>query len=105
MPPRNGFDGALQLGQREFRREKFKHHGPILQLRAQPRNRSAENAAMIETHRLAERRELAARKRRLTAVSACLLDQSRFVEEFVAVEHLLFVPRAAVDAKAEPQPL
>ena len=93
------------LGQREFLRHQLEHHRPVFELGAQPRDRGRQDAAMIEAHRLAERRQLAARERRFAAVAPRLLDQAGLVEQLVAVEHLLLVPGRAADAEAQPQPL
>src|ERR671931_1528423 len=45
------------------------------------------------------------RQRGFAAVAPRLLDQAGLVEELIAVEHFLFVPRAAAGAKAKPNAL
>src|SRR5215831_2168485 len=102
---RDRLDGGLQLGEREFRRHQLEDHRAILQLGAQARDRGRENAPMVEPHRRAERRQLAALERGLAAVAARLLDEARLVQELVAVEHLLLVPWAAARREALAQPL
>ena len=74
------------------RGHQLEHHRAVFQLGAQPRDRGGEDAAMVEAHRLAERRASGARERRFAAVAPRLLDQARLVEQLVAVEHLLLVP-------------
>ena len=105
VPAGDRLDRALQFGERELGRHQLEHHRAVFQLGAQPRDRGREDAAVVEAHRLAERRDLAARDRGLAAVAARLLDQAGLVEQLVAVEHLLLVPRRAADAEAVPQPL
>ena len=103
-PAGDRFDGALQLGQREFARHQFEHHRAVFELGAQSRDRGREDAAVVETHRLAERRQLFARQRGFAPVAARFLDQARFVQELVAVEHAFLVPGAAAGAEGEAQP-
>src|SRR5262245_9717635 len=98
-------DGGLQLGEGELARHQLEDHRPVFELRAQPRDRGRENAAVVESHRLAERRQVSALKRRLAAVAPRLLDEARLVKQLVTVEHLLLVPGAAADRKAQAQPL
>src|SRR6188768_2393963 len=59
---------------------------------------------MVEAHGLAECRQAVAAERRLAAVAPRFLHEPRFVEQLVAVEHLLFVPGTAGDAEAQLQP-
>jgi len=103
-PAGDRFDGALQFGQREFTRHQFEHHRAIFELGAQPRDRGREDAAVVEPHRLAQRRQAFPRQRGFASVAARFLDQPGLVEQFIAVEHALFVPRAAAGAECEAQP-
>ncbi len=100
-PPGDRFDGALQIGEGELARHQLEHHGAIFQLGAQSRDRGRKDAAVIESHGLAQRRHARAPERGAAAVTSRLLDQARLVEELVAVEHLLLVPRAATGAEAQ----
>ena len=54
-------DRALQFGERELARHQLEHDRAVFELGAQPRDRGGEDAAVVEAHRLAQRRELAAR--------------------------------------------
>ena len=56
-------DGGLQLGEGELARHQLEDHRPVFELRAQPRDRGRKNAAVVESHRLAERRQVSALKR------------------------------------------
>src|SRR4029077_6964552 len=105
QPPRDRLDGVLQFGERELGRHQLEHHRTVFQLRAQPRDRGRQYAAVVEAHRFAQRGQFVARARRGAAVAPRLLDQARLVEHLVAVEHLLLVPRRAAGAEAQPQPL
>src|SRR5439155_6955191 len=61
-------------------------------------------APVVEAHRLAQRRERAARQRCFAPVAPRLHDQPRLVEQLIAVERLLLVPWAAADPEAQAQP-
>src|SRR5262249_5009048 len=82
----------------------------IFELATQPRDRSGQNAAMVEAHRLAELGEGAARQRGLATIASRLLDQPGLVEQLVTGEHLLLVPGppmlgTAAVGEADPHPL
>ena len=57
---------------------------------------------MVETHRRPERGQRLARQCRRTPIAAGFLDQPGLIEQFIAVEHALFVPLRAVGAEIEP---
>jgi len=48
--PGQSFDRALQFQQGEGGSHQFKHHRPVFQLAAQPRDGGGENPAMVEQH-------------------------------------------------------
>src|SRR5499426_483766 len=105
VAPRDRLHGALQLGEGEFARHQLEYDGTVFELGAQPRDRGGEDAAVIEAHRLAQPGRGLPRQRGFAAVAACLLDQAGLVDELVAVEHLLLVPRAAAERETRPHAL
>src|SRR5215831_441383 len=100
VAPRDSLHGALQLGEGELARHQLEYDRTVFELGAQPRDRGGEDAAVIEAHRLSQPRRGLSRQRGFAAVAARFLDQAGLVEELVAVEHLLFVPRAAAEREA-----
>src|SRR5262249_21040960 len=100
VAPRDRLHGALQLGQGELARHQLEYDRTVFELGAQPRDGGGEDAAVIEAHRLAQPRHGLPRPRGLAGLAARLLDQAGLVEELVAVERLLFVPRAAAEPEA-----
>src|SRR5262245_19769856 len=100
VAPRDRLHRALQFGEGELARHQLEYDGTVFELGAQPRDRGGEDAAMIEAHRLAQPRHRSPRQRAFAALAARFLDQAGLVEELVAVEHLLLVPRAAAEREA-----
>src|SRR6266478_2204572 len=100
VAPRNRLHGALQLREGELARHQLEYDRTIFELGAQPRDGGGEDAAVIEAHRLAQPGHGLPRQRGFAAVAARFLDQAGLVEELVAVERLLFVPRAAAEREA-----
>src|SRR6516165_2780200 len=100
VAPRDRLHGALQLGESELARHQLEYDRTVFELGAQPRDGGGEDAAVIEAHSLAQPRHGLPRQRGFAAVAARLLDQTGLIEELVAVERLLFVPRAAAEREA-----
>ena len=86
-PVASGFNGALQLPQREVGRHQLEHDGTILDLGTQAGDRGGENAAMVVAHRLA-RHGIGDGPARLS----CFGHQRRLVEQLVALQGELLVP-------------
>src|SRR5712671_178796 len=95
MPAGDRLHGGLQVGQGELARHQLENHRTVFELGAQPRDGGRQDTAMVVPHRLAQGGQVRALERGLAAVVARLLDQPGFVEQFVAVEHLLLVPWAS----------
>src|SRR5882762_10211949 len=91
--------GGLQVGQGELARHQLENHRTVFELGAQPRDGGRQDTAMVVPHRLAQGGQVRALERGLAAVVARLLDQPGFVEQLVAVEHLLLVPWASAGGK------
>src|SRR6516162_2989040 len=100
VAPRDRLHGALQLREGELARHQLEYDRTVFELGAQPRDGGGEDAAVIEAHRLSQPGHGLPRQRGLAAVAARLLDQTGLIEELVAVERLLFVPRAAAEREA-----
>src|SRR5215813_3861645 len=101
VAPRDRLHRALQLGEGELARHQLEYDGTVFELGAQPRDRGGEDAAVIEAHRLAQPGRGLPRQRGFAAVAARFLDQAGLVDELVAVEHLLLVPRAAAERETQ----
>ena len=102
MPAGDCLDRALQIGERELRRHQLEHDRAVFHLRAQPRDGCCKNSPVVEWHRFAEGRELAALLRGFTSVAPRLLDKARFIQQLVAVERALLVPRKSLASKRLP---
>src|SRR6516162_611073 len=100
VAPRDRLHGALQLREGELARHQLEYDRTVFELGAQPRDGGGEDAAVIEAHRLSQPGHGLPCQRGLAAVAARFLHQAGLVEEFVAVERLLLVPRAAAEREA-----
>src|SRR6267154_41499 len=96
-------DGALQLQQREGRRHQLEHDRPVFDLAAQAAERGRQDPAMIERHRDAGAQAIAG-ERRPPEVAGRLGDEPRLVQELVAFEDQLLVPRTCRHPEGQPEP-
>src|SRR6516164_2164860 len=98
--PRQCFDRALQLQQRERRRHQLENDRSILDLAAQPTDRGGEDPPMIGRHRYAKHQPVA-RQGQPPEIAPGFMDQACLVEQLVAFEDQLLVPRPG-EGEAEP---
>src|SRR6516225_6210167 len=98
---RQRLDGALQLQQGEGGRHQLENDWSILDLAAQAADCGGEDPPVIGRHRYAENQTIA-RQGRPPEIAPRLLDQPRLVEQLIAFEDELLVPRSG---EGETQPL
>src|SRR5262249_25032176 len=77
----------------------------VFELGAQPCDGRCQDSPVVKAHRLAQGWEWRASESYLASIASRLFNRSRFVEELIAIEDFLLVPRTAVGAETEPKAL
>lgn len=102
MRSEDGFNRPLKLEQRELIRHQLEHHGPPLDLGADAADRSSQDAAVVVAHGKTKTRGEGSVCifGNVAAIAARLAYETCLVQQFVALQDLLFVPLCAIEAEA-----
>ena len=105
MSAGNRLDGALKLGQSEYRRHQLENDRPIFEFRTQSPHRRRQNTPVIVAHRFAQRRERRTLLRAFAPVAQGFGQKAGLIEQFIAFEGVLLVEAALLRSKQRADPL